>query len=103
MKAENSVDRVLEQIVSILKNNLSTGFRLYLFGSYATGKNTPHSDIDIGIETDQPVSHITIAKIKQQIDDLRTLKKIDFVYLNHAPVLREIVHKEGKLIYEFHI
>lgn len=101
MKTDSSVDRILEEVVKIARNNLSTGFRLYLFGSYATGKNTPHSDIDIGLETDQPVSHTEISKIKQQIDDIRTLKKIDFVYLNQTPNLKEVAHREGKLIYEF--
>lgn len=100
VKIDSSVERIVEEVINLVKENLSTGFRLYLFGSYATGKNTPYSDIDIALETFQPVSYKTIAKIKQLIEDIRTLKKIDFVYLNEAPNLVEIVKREGILIYE---
>lgn len=100
VKIDSSVERIIEEVINLVEKNLSTGFRLYLFGSYATEKNTPHSDIDIALETFQPVSYKTIAKIRQLIDEIKTLKKIDFVYLNETPNLAEIVKREGILIYE---
>ena len=46
--------------------------KMQLFGSYAEGKNSPESDVDILIEFDSVavVTLLTLSRIKNQMEDL---------------------------------
>ena len=45
--------------------------KVELFGSYANGKNTPQSDVDLLVEFLQPrVSLLTISALKYRMEDL---------------------------------
>ena len=45
--------------------------RMELFGSYASGKNTMHSDVDLLVEFNQPrVSLLTINALKYRMEEL---------------------------------
>ena len=45
--------------------------RVELFGSYASGKNTIHSDVDLLVEFNQPrVSLLTISALKCRMEEL---------------------------------
>jgi len=45
--------------------------KVELFGSYASGKNTPKSDVDLLVEFTQPrVSLLTISSLKFRMEDL---------------------------------
>ena len=45
--------------------------RVELFGSYASGKNTPQSDVDLLVEFIQPrVSLLTISSLKCRMEEL---------------------------------
>jgi predicted nucleotidyltransferase len=93
---------LIKQIIEILRENLRTPFRIYVFGSFATGKASYFSDLDVAIETEQKLSDVELINIRKSLDELRTLRKIDFIYLNNVPEsLRKTVEKEGILVYEF--
>ncbi len=45
--------------------------KVELFGSYANGKNTPKSDVDLLVEFSQPrVSLLTISSLKNRMEEL---------------------------------
>lgn len=73
---------------------------LYLYGSYATGKQTKLSDIDIAYLPSKKLS------LKEEIDFLKKIEEIfedegiDLIDLNKAPLtLIHRVLKEGKCLY----
>jgi predicted nucleotidyltransferase len=75
------VREVIEKIKQILKRDLPEGYRIYLFGSWARGNAEERSDIDIAILGDQELDWMTFLKIKEKIEDIPTLRKIDVVDL----------------------
>ncbi len=68
--------------------------RIYLFGSRAKNTHTPYSDVDIAIESQQPIKHrLVIAK--EQIENSLLPFKVDLVDLSNAPYLKQTIQKEG--------
>ena len=54
-------------------------YKVFFFGSRVTGKADERADIDIGIEGPRPIPLEIILAIKEEIDNLPTLYKIDIV------------------------
>src|SRR3990167_6430275 len=52
---------------------------IFLFGSLAQNKAYPSSDIDIGIVRDQALKNSLLVKIKQELEQVKTLRDIDVV------------------------
>ena len=69
---------------------------LYLFGSYAKGTAMPYSDIDVIIKGGRD-----IWKLKEEIDNIPTLKKIDVFEYDACrnPYLKEDMDTYGRKIY----
>ncbi|HIE26022.1 TPA: nucleotidyltransferase domain-containing protein [Candidatus Poribacteria bacterium] len=77
---------------------------LYLFGSYATGKFNPMSDIDIAVMVDKLNSDEECIKflLRLNTDFSNILQRddIDVVILNNAPLtLRYRILETGKLLF----
>jgi predicted nucleotidyltransferase len=60
------------------------GHRVFLFGSRATANSRPNSDFDVGIIGDAPLPLGDFYAIEDQLDELPTLYKIDWVDFNRA-------------------
>src|SRR5947208_8379118 len=54
-------------------------YRVFLFGSRATGSAGERSDIDIGIEGPAPVSRSALAAIHDELEEALTLYTIEVV------------------------
>jgi uncharacterized protein len=54
-------------------------YRVFLFGSRATGTAHPRSDIDIGIEGPEAVPGAVLAAIEDELDEAPTLYTIEIV------------------------
>ena len=52
---------------------------IFLFGSRAVGKNWPYSDYDIGVYTGQPIPLMTIARIKNDLEEYPIAVDIDVI------------------------
>lgn len=52
---------------------------VFFFGSRVTGKGDDRSDIDIGIEGPEPIPKNILRRIKEEMDELPILYKIDIV------------------------
>lgn len=73
--------------------NLKT-HRVFFFGSRVTGKGSDRSDIDVGIEGPQEIPLLTMAHIKEEIEQLPTLYTIDVVDFKAIPEKFGIVAKQ---------
>lgn len=63
----------------IRRHLLDPAYRIFLFGSRATGAASERSDIDIGIEGPSPVSRAALALIHDELEEARTLYTIEVV------------------------
>lgn len=72
-------------ILDIAKNHfdlLTT--KIFIFGSRATDKGDDRSDIDLGIESNPPISLDSLQKFKEEVENLNTLYTIDVVNFNQV-------------------
>jgi predicted nucleotidyltransferase len=70
---------------SVVRRHLPDSYRVFLFGSRATGTARERSDIDIGIEGPAPVPHEALAAIEEELEDAPTLYTIDVVDFKRLP------------------
>ena len=61
-----------------------TVYEVFFFGSRVVGNARDTSDIDVGIIGPEPLRIEKLARIKDRLDSLETLYKIDFVDCTHA-------------------
>lgn len=93
------MDFLIKEIVDAIKK-FSEPERIILFGSRAQGFEREHSDIDIAIE-DYEVTDRQMRLIRDAIEDIRTLHKIDIVWLDKiSDEFRNEILRTGKIIYE---
>lgn len=79
---EKEIRPLLREVSQILRRHLpDPGYRILLFGSWATLDSTPTSDVDVGILGSEPVDEVVLARIKEEIDRIPTLRKIEVVDL----------------------
>jgi predicted nucleotidyltransferase len=76
-----SIDAIIAETAKIVRKYVSDEHRILLFGSQAKGSALPTSDIDIGILGKQRVPHLMMAKMRDEVDNLRTLRSVDVVDL----------------------
>ena len=77
-----NIDDILNQISSIVANELTGDYQLFLFGSRAKDINDNKSDIDIGILSKTGITGRQLLAIQEQLEDIQTLLKIDLVDFN---------------------
>lgn len=74
------VEAVKKEISRIVREHLpSREYRAFFFGSRAEGKHRERSDIDVGIMGQKPLSLDKLFEIKEALDKIPTLFKIDVV------------------------
>lgn len=79
-----NINGIIEQISEIVARHLDTPFKLILFGSRASSDYDPRSDIDIGIISDSQIKSGVMIGIRDELDDIPTLLKIDLVDFNRV-------------------
>lgn len=101
---EDILNRALEKLPEVFKNYPEI-IAAYIYGSYATGKTTDLSDIDIAVllktkATDKEIFDMELKLIGDISDALET-DEFDLVILNNCPpYLKYEVISSNKLIYE---
>ena len=75
----DNIHPIIDRIAEIVRREMKGNYRLFLFGSRASGGNYPKADIDIGIIGVKPVEAKTMVSIKESLEQIPTLLKIDFV------------------------
>jgi hypothetical protein len=73
---------------------------VFLFGSFAAGKRTALSDIDVALFFSKTVALHQILTLREDLSELLGME-VDIVVLNNAsPVIRMQVLKTGKLVFK---
>lgn len=99
------MDRATEikaMIAAVMHRNADRlgGHKVFLFGSRATGCARHNSDFDVGVIGDQPLPLGDFYTIEDQLDDLPTLHKIDWVDFNRAsPRFRELAMRQTEIVH----
>ncbi len=89
----------LETVRKIVLNHLK-GYRakVYLFGSQATGKARPKSDIDVAVLPLQPLPDLLFFSIRESLDESDVVRHVDVVNLSETDEeFSQRVTKEGIL------
>ena len=91
----------IESIVSKYVEN-GSGYELFFFGSRVTGRHAERSDIDIGISGKSKLPADKFNAIKEEIEKLPTLYKIDFVdFSDVSKVFKEVALEKIHLIKKY--
>jgi uncharacterized protein len=59
--------------------------KIYLFGSWATGKNKPYSDIDLAIDIGEKIDLHEMDRIEKTIENLDIPNEVDVIDLQNIP------------------
>jgi uncharacterized protein len=87
-------DELKEKLIGIL-NALFPKAKIYLFGSRATGKHGPLSDIDIALDIDEVIPRVKVGEANALMEALNIPIKVDIVDLHGvSDVMREMILKE---------
>ncbi len=74
------LEKLKKEVLEITKQYLVfPEYRVFFFGSRVLGQGTECSDINLGIEGPQEVPLSTMARIKEDLEELPILYKIDLV------------------------
>ncbi|WP_227767267.1 type VII toxin-antitoxin system MntA family adenylyltransferase antitoxin [Zhaonella formicivorans] len=97
----------LQEVAKVLEPHLAKLVQdygillLYIFGSYATGKNNSNSDLDIAVLLKEPYNPMDKLNLLADFTDIFRRDDIDLVILNAVgPVLKYQAIKYGKRLYE---
>ena len=87
-----SVEKLKKQVLDIIGKYLNLNeYKVFFFGSRVEGKGNERSDIDIGIEGYSPVPDRAWIEIKEEIENLPTLYKIEIVdFRRVAPIFKKV-------------
>ena len=70
----------LPQIKQIIAKNIDISkYRLFLFGSRASGNNAEYSDFDIGVIGNKPLPSVTKINIEGELEDSDIPVKVDLL------------------------
>lgn len=73
-----------EKLIKLIEEHFPNA-KIYLFGSRATEKQSPSSDIDVAIDVNKKADKYKIALIRLSIDDLNIPVDVDIVDFNSIP------------------
>jgi predicted nucleotidyltransferase len=98
----NITDEVKAEIGTAVAAELNgVRYRLLLFGSRSRGTGSGRSDYDIGIAAGAPVALDRLARIRESLDNLPLLQRIDLVDLGAvSPAFAAAVESEAVLLDE---
>jgi EPS-associated MarR family transcriptional regulator len=77
-------DRILSEVMQKIRASLPDVMAAYLFGSAASGKIHPESDIDMAVLADSPVDPERLWKLAQDVAAMLNVE-IDLIDLRMAP------------------
>ena len=84
--------------VDLIRKNTPDVIAIYLFGSFAKGEETTHSDVDLAVLLPHPIEVQTRFKIQEKLSIL-VQRDVDLVFLFEAsPILAMQVLKNGKIL-----
>lgn len=94
------VEKLKKDILKIAGKYLDLkNYKIFFFGSRVEGKGDEYSDIDVGIEGEEEIPIGIKADIKEEIENLPILYKIDVVdFKNVSSDFKEVALRYTELI-----
>ena len=93
-----TTQNIKNKIVRVLKRQ--GVIKAAIFGSFARGEARKNSDIDLLVKFKNEKSLLDLVRLKFELEK-KTGKKMDILTYNSIhPLLRDIILKEQKIIYE---
>lgn len=102
MKLEHLSQKQLEKdLIDIIEKQINISqYQIFFFGSRVTGRGNDRSDIDVGIEGKKPIDFSRLSRIKADIENIRTLYKIDVVDFSDAgDNFKQVAKEKIEIIY----
>ena len=97
-----SYENLTDAIIHSIKQHLPFHhYRIFYFGSRISGKATSRSDLDVGIKAEDKISFDVMARIREELEQIPMLQKIDIV--DFSLVSEDFINqakKDIKIIYE---
>ncbi|MBU0600622.1 nucleotidyltransferase domain-containing protein [bacterium] len=91
-------NEILNQTIDILKKYLKPDL-IILFGSRAKQNYPAHADFDLAIDKEKVDLRLE-RKIKEEIEEIAGLYKVDLVFLNAVnKSFKDIILKTGRVVY----
>jgi len=73
-----SSEKLKEEILEIVSKYLNfSQYKVFFFGSRVNNTGDEHSDVDVGILGPKPIDFSIISKIRDEIENIKTLYIID--------------------------
>lgn len=94
------LEKLKKELLDIIGRHLDLSrYRVFFFGSRVTGKGTDRSDIDVGIEGPEPVPFGMLLAIREDVERIPTLYKIDVVdFRGASDDFRDVALQHTELI-----
>ena len=93
MKLELSLAK---QILAIISSFINNDCEIILFGSYAKGKASVSSDIDIAIKTKLPLEPATWSLIEEKFEESDIIPRIDLIdYQRVKTAFQQVIDRDG--------
>lgn len=90
-----NLEKLKKEILEIMARHLElNGYKVFFFGSRVMNKGSERSDIDVGVEGKKPIGLSILSNIKDDIEKIPTLYKIDVVDFSDADEKFKQVAKE---------
>ena len=96
------IQAVKKEIIKIVTKHIELPhYKIFLFGSRVNGKADNRSDIDVGVEAEAKIPAAMMLDVKEELDNLPILQKIDFVdFCDLDEDFKRVASKEVEVIYE---
>ena len=78
-QAPPEVSRLAAEVAGIVREVVGPTTVVLWYGSWVRGTAVPRSDVDLAIVGERTVLPIEMARLRERIDELPTLRKIDLV------------------------
>lgn len=96
LQIPEEVSRLAALAAEIVREASGPSSTVLLYGSWARGTAVPRSDVDLAIVGERRVSPVVMALVRERIDGLPTLRKIDLVDIHSVgEAMRERILSEG--------
>ena len=90
------VSRLALRVAESVREMMGPTTRVLWFGSWVRGTAASRSDIDLAIVADRRVPPAVMARLRERVEDLPTLRKIDLVdALGVSEAMKERILSEG--------
>lgn len=88
-------EKLKREILNLLGKHLDLDqYEVFFFGSRVSGGGDERSDIDVGIEGPEPVLGNVMLDIKEELENLSTLYKVEVIDFFRAGKNFELVAKQ---------